>query len=112
MQRRLCDCDPPTIHRASLNCKLSLAVKFKSFILKIRFLQTVSNFDYVLPFLTFYLSLAGLNHVGIQNNFNGFSLIDVYEKSTLSALLKVVGRVLLVTAVIKDANKYIEGMLI
>ena len=23
-------CDPPTIHNASLNCKLSRAVKFKS----------------------------------------------------------------------------------
>ena len=34
MQRRLCDCDPPTIHHASLNCKLSHAVKFKIFILK------------------------------------------------------------------------------
>ena len=42
MQRRLCDCDPPTIHHALLYCKLSRAVKFKSFILKIQFLQTVA----------------------------------------------------------------------
>ena len=32
--------DPPTIPHASLSCKLSRAEKFKSFILKIRFLQT------------------------------------------------------------------------
>ena len=30
-------CDPPTIHHALLNCKLSCAVKFKSLILKIWF---------------------------------------------------------------------------
>ena len=35
----LLDCDPPTICQASLNCKL---VKFKSFILKIQFLQTLA----------------------------------------------------------------------
>ena len=50
VQRRLCDCDPPTIHHASLNCKLSRSVKFKSFILKILFLQT----------LDFLLVLTGL----------------------------------------------------
>ena len=43
MQQQLWDCDPPSIHHTSpLNVKLSCAVKFKSFILKIRFLQTVA----------------------------------------------------------------------
>ena len=32
MQRRLRDFDPPTIHHALPNCKLSRAVKFKSYI--------------------------------------------------------------------------------
>ena len=32
-------CDPPTIHCTSLSCKLSRAVKFKSFILKIQFFK-------------------------------------------------------------------------
>ena len=36
------DCNLPTIHHASLNCKISGAVKFKSFILKIKFLQTLA----------------------------------------------------------------------
>ena len=42
VQPRLYDCDPPTIHHASLSCKLSRGVKFKSFIQKIRFLQTAA----------------------------------------------------------------------
>ena len=33
VQPWLYDCDPPTIHHASLSCKLSSAVKLKSFIL-------------------------------------------------------------------------------
>ena len=33
---------PPTIHHASPSCKLTGAVKFKSFILKIPFLQTAA----------------------------------------------------------------------
>ena len=39
VQQRLCDCDPLTIHHSLLNCNLSHAVKFKSFIFKIQFLQ-------------------------------------------------------------------------
>ena len=35
----LMTCNLHTIHHTSLSCKLSCAVKFKSFILKIRFLQ-------------------------------------------------------------------------
>ena len=35
-------CDLSTIDDASLNCKLSRAVKFKSFTSKIRFLQKVA----------------------------------------------------------------------
>ena len=63
MQRRLCDCDPPTIHHALLHCKLSRAVKFKSFILKIRFLQTAAFLFVQLAWksslLKFYLLSAG-----------------------------------------------------
>ena len=44
MQPRLHDCDPPTIHHASQSCKLSRAMKFKSFIPKVKiwFLQTAA----------------------------------------------------------------------
>ena len=55
--------DPPTIHHASLSCKLPRAVKFKSIIQKIRFLQTAAFFclnwleNQVL--IKFYLLSAG-----------------------------------------------------
>ena len=39
--------------------------------------------------------------VRVQNNFNGFSLVDVHENLTL---LKAVGRVLLVTTVMSFSN--------
>ena len=56
-------CDPPTIHHETLNCKLSRAVKFKSFNFKIRFLQKVA-FTFVktgleIILIKFYLPLAG-----------------------------------------------------
>ena len=62
VQPQLYDCDPPTIHHASLSCKLSRAVKLKRFILKIRFLQTAAFFLFKMAWksslITFYLLSA------------------------------------------------------
>ena len=59
MQPRLYDCDLPTIHHASLSCKLLRAVNLKSFILKIRQLSFLFKLAWKSSLIGFYLLSAG-----------------------------------------------------
>ena len=50
-----------------------------------------------------FLVLLPRNLFRIQNNFNSFSMIDVQKRNFVGVFLKVIGHVLLVTAVIFSA---------
>ena len=56
-----------------------------------------------------FLVLLPSNGLRIQNNFNGFAMIDVHQNTTLSESFEGDGRVLLVTAVKDKTLKYDRG---